>query len=83
MPQGTSADTSTTERPVHAAASKVRAAFRRVRCQLLHNGSWRRIDDDLGVYPTELLYDYCGLYHRVWLWRWRYWGTEQPSSSTV
>jgi hypothetical protein len=49
----------------------------------LHNGSWRRIDDDLGVYPTELLCDRCGLYHRVWLWRWRYWGTEQPGSGTV
>jgi hypothetical protein len=44
-------------RPIHAAASKVRAALCRVRCQLLHNGSWRRIDDDLGVYPTELLCD--------------------------
>jgi hypothetical protein len=83
MPQGTSADTSTTERPIHAAASKVRAALRRARCQLLHNGSWRRIDDDLGVYPTELLCDRCGVYHRVWLWRRRYWGTEQPSSGTV
>jgi len=65
-------------RPFHAAASKVRAALRRVRCQLFHNGSWRRIDDDLGVYPTELLCNRCGLCHRVWLWRWRSWGTQQP-----
>jgi hypothetical protein len=47
----------------------------------LHHGSWRCIDDDLGVYPTELLCDRRELYHRVW--RWRCWSIERDFPITL